>query len=148
MTGCGCSYLPAFWRYIGPYLPPRNAYILLRNSIYFDGHGTTQALIVLLLYLAIPAVALVLLYRFRTPKPHHSGGRGRSNRGDRPGRGPTVEADDRSRSKQIHARIPPCSHPVRGGILGAERPFVGGAQLPASACPSRRKAPALFESSA
>ncbi|MEU0430752.1 hypothetical protein ABZ153_03705 [Streptomyces sp. NPDC006290] len=63
----GVPYLPAFWRAIGPYLPPRNAYILLRNTIYFDGQGTTQALIVLLLYLVVPAVALVLLYRFRTP---------------------------------------------------------------------------------
>ncbi|WP_405599699.1 hypothetical protein OG741_19815 [Streptomyces sp. NBC_01410] len=66
----GVPYLPAFWRAIGPYLPPRNAYILLRNSIYFDGHGTTQALIVLLLYLVVPAVALLLLYRFRTPDTH------------------------------------------------------------------------------
>ncbi|MGW7062717.1 hypothetical protein ACWGHM_30000 [Streptomyces sp. NPDC054904] len=62
----GVPYLPAFWRDIGPYLPPRSAYILLRNTIYFDGHGITQALIVLLL-LAVPAVARVLLYRFRTP---------------------------------------------------------------------------------
>ncbi|WP_406000006.1 hypothetical protein [Streptomyces sp. NBC_00829] len=66
----GVPYLPAFWRAIGPYLPPRNAYLLLRNSIYFDGHGTTQALIVLLLYLVVPAVALLLLYRFRTPDTH------------------------------------------------------------------------------
>ena len=52
--------------------PPaaRNAYILLRNSIYFDGDGITQALIVLLLYLLIPLLALAVLdYRewFRTP---------------------------------------------------------------------------------
>ncbi|MER5384165.1 hypothetical protein ABT040_28485 [Streptomyces sp. NPDC002688] len=66
----GVPYLPAFWRAIGPYLPPRNAYILLRNTIYFDGHGTTQALTVLLLYLFVPAVALLLLYRFRTPDSH------------------------------------------------------------------------------
>lgn len=64
----GVPYLPAFWRDIGPYLPPRNAYILLRNTIYFDGHGTTQALVVLLLYLAVPAIALVFLDRYRTPK--------------------------------------------------------------------------------
>ena len=57
----GVPYLPAFWQDIGPYLPPRNAYILLRNSIYFDGHGTTQALIVLLLFLVIPAVVLAIL---------------------------------------------------------------------------------------
>ncbi|MEV0783488.1 hypothetical protein AB0I52_11010 [Streptomyces sp. NPDC050423] len=64
----GVPYLPAFWRDIGPYLPPRNAYILLRNWIYFDGHGTTQALIVLLLYLLIPGVALGFLGWFRTPQ--------------------------------------------------------------------------------
>nr|WSX54187.1 hypothetical protein OG409_37920 [Streptomyces sp. NBC_00974] len=64
----GVPYLPAFWTDIGPFLPPRNAYILLRNTIYFDGHGTTQALIVLLLYLAVPAIALALLDRFRTPE--------------------------------------------------------------------------------
>ena len=57
----GVPYLPAFWQDIGPYLPPRNAYLLLRNSIYFDGHGTTQALLVLLLYLLIPGVALAIL---------------------------------------------------------------------------------------
>ncbi|WP_331769053.1 hypothetical protein OG948_34990 (plasmid) [Embleya sp. NBC_00888] len=64
----GVPYLPTFWRDIGPFLPPRNAYILLRNTIYFDGHGTTQALVVLLVYLAIPAIALALLDRFRTPE--------------------------------------------------------------------------------
>ncbi|MFI1648515.1 hypothetical protein ACH4XT_16465 [Streptomyces avidinii] len=64
----GVPYLPAFWRDIGPFLPPRNAYILLRNTIYFDGHGTTQALVVLLVYLAVPAIALALLDRFRTPE--------------------------------------------------------------------------------
>ncbi|WP_328482029.1 hypothetical protein OHS71_27690 [Streptomyces sp. NBC_00377] len=55
-------------RDIGPFLPPRNAYILLRNSIYFDGHGTTQALVVLLVYLIIPAIAPAFLDRFRTPE--------------------------------------------------------------------------------
>ncbi|WP_328864046.1 hypothetical protein [Streptomyces virginiae] len=64
----GVPYLPAFWTDIGPFLPPRNAYILLRNTIYFDGHGTTQALVVLLAYLAVPAIALALLDRFRTPE--------------------------------------------------------------------------------
>nr|WSX53132.1 hypothetical protein OG409_31980 [Streptomyces sp. NBC_00974] len=64
----GVPYLPAFWTDIGPFLPPRNAYILLRNTIYFDGHGTTQALVVLLVYLAVPAIALALLDRFRTPE--------------------------------------------------------------------------------
>ena len=49
----GVPYLPSFWRDIGPYLPPRNAYILLHQTIYFGGHGTTQALAVLLGYLVV-----------------------------------------------------------------------------------------------
>ena len=57
----GVPYLPTFWRDIGPYLPPRNAYILLHHTIYFNGHGTTQALIVLLIYLGVGAVILGVL---------------------------------------------------------------------------------------
>jgi hypothetical protein len=69
----GVPYLPAFWRAIGPFLPPRNAYILLHNAIYFHGNGTTQALVVLLLhavilYAVIAAVALSLLGWFRSPR--------------------------------------------------------------------------------
>ncbi|GAB3167191.1 hypothetical protein [Streptomyces incanus] len=41
---------------------------LIRNTICFDGHGITQALIVLLLYLVIAGAALGFLDRFRTPK--------------------------------------------------------------------------------
>lgn len=54
----GVPYLPGFWTAIGPYLPPRNAYILLRNSVYFDGNGISQALIILLAYLVVFAVIL------------------------------------------------------------------------------------------
>ena len=57
----GVPYLPAFWRDIGPYLPPRNGYILLHQTIYFNGHGTTQALMVLLIYLAVAAAILIVL---------------------------------------------------------------------------------------
>lgn len=64
----GVPYLPAFWRDIGPYLPPRNGYVLLHHTIYFHGHGTTQALAVLLAYLVVAAVALVLLDQLR-PDP-------------------------------------------------------------------------------
>jgi hypothetical protein len=63
----GVPYLPAFWRAIGPYLPPRNAYILLHNTIYFHGNGTTQALVVLLLYAVLAAIILGLLDWFRSP---------------------------------------------------------------------------------
>ena len=62
----GVPYLPAFWRDIGPYLPPRNAYILLHQTIYFDGHGTSLALGVLLIYLVVTAVAGYFLW-FRQP---------------------------------------------------------------------------------
>ncbi|WP_189133585.1 hypothetical protein [Wenjunlia tyrosinilytica] len=44
------------------------AHTLLRNTIYFDGHGTAQALIILLLYLVIAGAALGLLDWFRTPE--------------------------------------------------------------------------------
>jgi hypothetical protein len=57
----GVPYLPSFWTTIGPFLPPRNAYVLLRNTVYFDGHGTSQALIVLLAYLLVFAVILGIL---------------------------------------------------------------------------------------
>ena len=57
----GVPYLPTFWRDIGPYLPPRNAYILLHHTIYFNGHGTTQALTVLLIYLGVAAAILIVL---------------------------------------------------------------------------------------
>jgi hypothetical protein len=63
----GVAYLPSFWTAIGPFLPPRNAYILLRNSIYFDGNGITQALIVLLVYLVVLAVVLAILEYWRRP---------------------------------------------------------------------------------
>src|SRR5262245_50896350 len=57
----GVPYLPAFWRDIGPFLPPRNAYLLLHHTIYFHGHGTTEALTVLLIYFAVAALILGVL---------------------------------------------------------------------------------------
>jgi hypothetical protein len=49
-------FLNGFWGPLGPFLPPRNAYILLRNTVYFHGNGITQALIVLLAYAVVAAV--------------------------------------------------------------------------------------------
>ena len=65
----GVAYLPSFWTTIGPFLPPRNAYILLRNTIYFDGNGISQALIILLAYLVVFAVILAILQYWRRPSP-------------------------------------------------------------------------------
>ncbi|MBK3636053.1 hypothetical protein JHN52_24620 [Streptomyces sp. MBT97] len=62
----GVPYLPAFWRDLGPYLPPRNGYILLHHTIYFDGHGTSQALINLFIYLGVAAAVLIVLDLRRT----------------------------------------------------------------------------------
>jgi hypothetical protein len=64
----GAPYLPSFWDSIGPFLPPRNAFILLRNTVYFDGHGIGQALTVLLVYAVIAAVILAFLDWFRSPE--------------------------------------------------------------------------------
>ena len=65
----GVPYLPGFWTAIGPYLPPRNAYILMRNTVYFDGHGTAQPLIILLAYFLVFATILGILDWYRRPEP-------------------------------------------------------------------------------
>ena len=57
----GVLYLPDFWRAIGPYLPKRNAYLLLHNTAYFDGHGITQYLVVQLVYAVVAEVISCLL---------------------------------------------------------------------------------------
>jgi hypothetical protein len=64
----GPPYLTSFWHDIGPFLPPRNAYVLLRNTVYFDGNGIGQALTVLLLYLVVAAVIIGFLDWFRSPE--------------------------------------------------------------------------------
>ena len=80
----GVPYLPTFWRHLGPYLPPRNAYILLHHTIYFNGHGTTEALTVLLIYLVVGAVILGVLDWFRSEpgarRRHRGRGHGRPYR--------------------------------------------------------------------
>lgn len=68
----GVPYLPTFWRDIGAFLVPRNGYILLHQTIYFSGHGTTEALTILLVYLGVTALILGLLDVFgkeRTVNP-------------------------------------------------------------------------------
>ena len=65
----GVPYLPGFWTAIGPYLPPRNAFILMRNTVYFGGNGTAQALIILLVYLVVFGTILGILDWYRRPAP-------------------------------------------------------------------------------
>jgi hypothetical protein len=65
----GIPFLPTFWRDIGTYIPPRNGYLLLQRTIYFNGHGTTTALVVLLSYLFVGLVVLGLLDMLRAEAP-------------------------------------------------------------------------------
>lgn len=64
----GAPYLTPFWNGVGPFLPPRNAFVLLRNTLYFDGNGTTQALAVLVAYAVIGAAILGFLDWYRSPE--------------------------------------------------------------------------------
>ena len=64
----GVPYLPSFWHDIGPFLPPRNAFLLLRNTVYFDGNGIGQPITVLLIYLLVAAVIIGFLDWFRSPE--------------------------------------------------------------------------------
>jgi hypothetical protein len=61
----GVPYLPGFWRDLGPFLPPRSGYLLLRNTVYFDGNGIGQALTVLLVYTVIAGGILFVLEWYR-----------------------------------------------------------------------------------
>jgi hypothetical protein len=93
-------YLPGFWTAIGPYLPPRNAFILMRNSVYFGGNGTAQALTILLGYLVVFGAILGILDWYRRP----------------PRRSPTSHTRQKSRPQ-------PCRSPraSRYDTLGAGR---------------------------
>jgi hypothetical protein len=65
----GATYLPQFWNALGPFLPPRNALLLIRNVAYFEGNSITQPLGILLAYLVIFGVILFLLDWFKSPEP-------------------------------------------------------------------------------
>lgn len=64
----GVPYLTSFWSGVGPFLPPRNAFLLLRDTVYFDGHGVGQPLAVLAAYGVVAAVALAFLDWYRSPE--------------------------------------------------------------------------------
>lgn len=64
----GAPYLTPFWNEVGPFLPPRNAFLLLRNTLYFDGNGLGQPLTVLLVYAVVGAVLLSFLDWYRSPE--------------------------------------------------------------------------------
>jgi hypothetical protein len=61
------SFLPGFWRTIGPYLPAGAGTNAIRNTLYFDGNAMTQALIVLTAYLLVGAVVTITARRQPPP---------------------------------------------------------------------------------
>ena len=64
----GVPFLPAFWRDIGPFLPPRNALTAIHNTMYYNGNGITQALVILGIYAVVFGVLSQLLGSYRTPR--------------------------------------------------------------------------------
>ncbi len=56
----GTAYLPPFWQFLGPILPPWNSATLIRNTLYFHGNAITQQIVVLGIYVVIGAVLVEL----------------------------------------------------------------------------------------
>jgi hypothetical protein len=58
--------LPGFWRALSQILPPGAAVTSMRDVVYFNGHGSSQALIVLAVYAVLGAAVAMIAYRLRT----------------------------------------------------------------------------------
>jgi hypothetical protein len=72
--------LPGFWRTLSQILPPGAAATSMRDVVYFNGHGSSHALIVLALYAVLGAAVAMFAYKLRTrgsrasgPSPPRSG---------------------------------------------------------------------------
>ena len=59
--------LPGFWRALSQILPPGAAVTSMRDVVYFNGHGSSHALIVLAVYAVLGAAVAMIAYRLRTP---------------------------------------------------------------------------------
>ena len=57
--------LPGFWRTLSQILPPGAAVTSMRDLVYFDGHGSSQALIVLAVYAVLGAGVAMIAHRLR-----------------------------------------------------------------------------------
>lgn len=57
--------LPGFWRTLSQLLPPGAAVTSMRDVVYFNGHGSSQALIVLAVYAVLGAAVAMIAYRLR-----------------------------------------------------------------------------------
>ena len=58
--------LPGFWRTLSQILPPGAAVTCMRDVLYFNGLGSSHALIVLGLYAVLGAAVALIAYRLRT----------------------------------------------------------------------------------
>jgi hypothetical protein len=58
--------LPGFWRTLSQILPPGAAVTSMRDVVYFSGHGSSHALIVLAVYAVLGAAVAMIAYRLRT----------------------------------------------------------------------------------
>jgi hypothetical protein len=58
--------LPGFWRTLSQLLPPGAGVTSLRDVVYFNGHGSSHALIVLALYAVLGAAVALIAYKLRT----------------------------------------------------------------------------------
>jgi hypothetical protein len=59
------EFLPGFWRTLSQILPPGAAVTSMRDVVYFNGHGSSHALIVLAVYAVLGAGVAMLAYRLR-----------------------------------------------------------------------------------
>ena len=57
--------LPGFWRTLSQILPPGAAVTSMRDVVYFHGHGSSHALIVLAVYAVLGAAVAMIAYRLR-----------------------------------------------------------------------------------
>jgi hypothetical protein len=57
--------LPGFWRALSQILPPGAAVTSMRDVVYFNGHGSSNALIVLAVYAVLGAAVAMIAYRLR-----------------------------------------------------------------------------------
>jgi hypothetical protein len=57
--------LPSFWRSLSQALPPGAAVTSMRDVVYFNGHGSADALIVLSLYAVVGAVMAIVVAMVR-----------------------------------------------------------------------------------
>jgi hypothetical protein len=57
--------LPGFWRNLSQILPPGAAVTAMRDVVYFRGHGSSHALIVLAVYTVLGAAVAMIVYSRR-----------------------------------------------------------------------------------